>query len=968
MKNFFPITVRRLIALLLVIGLFSTVTQTANAATTPWTSYKTNTATVLYNGTGSTKKVLATVPKGTLLKSNYLSISGTYRKTVYAGKTGYIPLKSLSEYSTMTKIAKTRFLLSADVAIKMSAKSTAQTLKTFKKRDVYYTSTVIKNPYGESWHRVAIDGKLGFIPAGKGTVVPYVTLPADALVTNVSTSLRSYAGVAYGALSSVPKGASLSASGKLGDWYRVSYNGKIGYVLMAHTLAASVKQSTPVNYLLSQSTAVKSAARSSASTVKTLTSGNVYVTSSSVKDASGKVWHRVSIDSKTGYIPAGSGKIIASTSLSGKSYKTTASTLLRSYVGSSYAAVKTVPKGTLVKPTVKIGSWYRISYGGKTGYAYGSTLSPVTMSSVTIPGTRFITERPTAFMSKIDGTGRTLLTLGTGNTVYTTKRATSISGRDYILAKVNGMSGYLLLSNLKETTYSMMPKTMYQPVSTASVRSYAGPAHSVIATADGNDRLIATGRIGDWILVTLDGKKGYVASSELEAAEVLYQKESAIYLTASTVNLTSAPGSGNLVATVPVNNHVLSQQTAWTPDDKHYVKVSINGATGWIEKPFLVPAIRETLSKELLTRTEASLYAYAGTAHTKKADVEKSVRLKATAKIGNFYYVSHEGTYGYVPSSQVVTALAKMSVYEASNVPYTYDQFVATQMTRTPQTDKYRTKVLYVSKGYIKLGGAISSYGGPGYAISGVNLRLTPDETLSPSSLFSSLLKNATVKVYAEEGSFYKITATWMHALKGDVYAAADPVRVDKTSKEYFQFLDLSKSVGVPASTLNKLLVGKGIFEKCTYGACGQAFIDGGKLYGVNEAYLISHALLETGNGTSTLANGVIYNGRKVYNMFGIGAVDSDPLGGGSKRAYEEGWFTPEAAIIGGAKFIGEGYIHNSYPQNTLYKMRWNPVAPGVHQYATDIGWASKQTTRIYDMYQSLGTYTAIFDVPVFVK
>jgi len=111
-----------------------------------------------------------------------------------------------------------------------------------------------------------------------------------------------------------------------------------------------------------------------------------------------------------------------------------------------------------------------------------------------------------------------------------------------------------------------------------------------------------------------------------------------------------------------------------------------------------------------------------------------------------------------------------------------------------------------------------------------------------------------------------------------------------------------------------------------------------------------------------------MYNGRKVYNMFGIGAIDTDPTNSGAARAYAEGWFTPEAAIIGGAKFIGEKYIHNDYPQNTLYKMRWNPAAPGIHQYATDIGWASKQTMNIYNMYQSLGTYTAIFDVPVFMK
>ena len=101
------------------------------------------------------------------------------------------------------------------------------------------------------------------------------------------------------------------------------------------------------------------------------------------------------------------------------------------------------------------------------------------------------------------------------------------------------------------------------------------------------------------------------------------------------------------------------------------------------------------------------------------------------------------------------------------------------------------------------------------------------------------------------------------------------------------------------------------------------------------------------------------------YNMYGIGAVDSSALRSGSEYAYKQGWFTPEAAIIGGAKFIAERYInHTTYKQNTLYKMRWNPARPGTHQYATDIGWAYKQVSNISRLYNLIDTYTLHFDVP----
>ncbi|MGY0204270.1 hypothetical protein ACW7EJ_12280, partial [Acinetobacter soli] len=50
-----------------------------------------------------------------------------------------------------------------------------------------------------------------------------------------------------------------------------------------------------------------------------------------------------------------------------------------------------------------------------------------------------------------------------------------------------------------------------------------------------------------------------------------------------------------------------------------------------------------------------------------------------------------------------------------------------------------------------------------------------------------------------------------------------------------------------------------------------------------------------------------------------------------------------------------ENYVnHPTYKQTTLYKMRFNPDRPGVHQYATDIGWALKQTRRIEHVYNKL--------------
>jgi len=108
-------------------------------------------------------------------------------------------------------------------------------------------------------------------------------------------------------------------------------------------------------------------------------------------------------------------------------------------------------------------------------------------------------------------------------------------------------------------------------------------------------------------------------------------------------------------------------------------------------------------------------------------------------------------------------------------------------------------------------------------------------------------------------------------------------------------------------------------------------------------------------------------NGKTVYNMYGIGAYDATAVTSGAQFAYNAGWFTPQAAIIGGAQFIANGYINAG--QDTLYKMRWNPntaVSKGEasHQYASDIGWASKQVNQIYNLYHLLDSYKLVLDIP----
>lgn len=209
----------------------------------------------------------------------------------------------------------------------------------------------------------------------------------------------------------------------------------------------------------------------------------------------------------------------------------------------------------------------------------------------------------------------------------------------------------------------------------------------------------------------------------------------------------------------------------------------------------------------------------------------------------------------------------------------------------------------------------------------------------------------------------------WEDANYDEIKNAMDPVRLAKDDEYKYQFLLLDQPQYLPVSALNKLLEGKGVLE-----GQGASFSQAAKKYGINEIYLISHALIETGNGTSDLAiGGDIVNGKftnksakKYHNVFGIGAYDNNPLVEGIKYAKEAGWDSVSKAIIGGAKFIGQSYVKAG--QNTLYKMRWNPAHPGTHQYATDINWANLNAQVIKGFYDKMGEVGKYFEIPQYNK
>lgn len=331
---------------------------------------------------------------------------------------------------------------------------------------------------------------------------------------------------------------------------------------------------------------------------------------------------------------------------------------------------------------------------------------------------------------------------------------------------------------------------------------------------------------------------------------------------------------------------------------------------------------------------------------------------------GSWWKISVANRIGYIHKSKVTVG----PIYSYSNYNHTYNEMLEIQYGLNPQTDKYRNNPAYVHKDYIQ----VKQGGFPTKGIVTANTLNVREDMNSNAWIYGTVKLGQELTIIKQVGDWYQIEfSTWRNAKKSDVGTYLNPSNIKQGTTDYFQHLVLSQNAGANAADLeSRILYDKGILK-----GKGQAFVQASVKHKINEIYLISHALLETGNGTSNLANGILVDTvdgksvqpRMVYNMFGIGAIDSCPNTCGAETAYKYGWFTPEASIMGGAEFISSMYInHPTYKQNTLYKMRWNPGKPGTHQYATDIAWGYKQVARIKQLYDLLDHYTLYFDVPVY--
>ncbi|GEM05801.1 hypothetical protein HMI01_27890 [Halolactibacillus miurensis] len=541
----------------------------------------------------------------------------------------------------------------------------------------------------------------------------------------------------------------------------------------------------------------------------------------------------------------------------------------------------------------------------------------------------------------------------------------------HIIVDGKGQTGYIHHSDVE--LYDAENQQSLKGVALNDTNIYTKPAKSSsnLRTYDEGHILYYKTFSNNWyeayIIINGTGKKGYIQKSDVETLD-LSNQQSLRGFALNTAHVYDKASEKSVILRSYSEGHLLYYKTFSTSWYEAYVIINGKGRKGYIPKNSVDNIEDRPVEslRGLATKNRVNIYSRASNKSPSLKSYPEGHILYYKTLTTNWYeatvYVNGQKKKGYIYSGDVETLSSiqnDLNGYADQTKVNIYSKATRnSNILRSYPEGHYLYFKSFSSEWYqafVYLNGAKTI----GYINKG-DIDFQPIKKISYSKYdytFDEMINIQMGRRPQANG-----TGT-INAVRSLVEYYANPSNFRDGEDGFFQFLDLASPAG-----LNPIEVNDNILNSKTGTLAGtaSAFIEAGNRYGINEAYLIAHALHETGNGASQLAQGIEVNGRTVYNMYGTAAYDGTANSSGAQYAYEKNWFTPEAAIIGGAEFVAKNYIHKG--QDTLYKMRWNPDNPGVHQYATHVAWAQIPTARIQRIYNTLSSYVLIYDVPKFIN
>ena len=796
-------------------------------------------------------------------------------------------------------------------------------------------------------------------------------------IVNVDSNLRVREGASLQStvIGYLVNGEVVNIKGETEEWYRIDFKGHEAYVskeyIEVNTLskASRTVQKGQVYNTDGVGLNVRQAASSTSAKIGILKDGEVVQINSKSGD-----WYNISYGNKTGFVHSQYIKLIQTTEsgtntniTKGKVNNITSNLRVRQAPSTSALTIGYLLSGQEVEITGESGDWYKINFNGKVGYSHKDYItkisngssgssnnnsgSTVTEKDGTVNATEGLRVREGAGTNtKILGVlnhGSSVKIVDTNGSWYKIKYGSGYGyvHKDYIKVTSSGSTGSTGSgSQNNNSSNNNSGSTVTEKDGTVNateglrVREGAGTNTKILGVLNHGSSVKIIDTNGSWYKIKYGSGYGYVhkdyvtiktSSNDNNTQEKpdnkpeVVVKKGEVYNTGSNLRVRSAANTNSIVLGYLVDGtkvDIIGSEGNW-------YKINFKDKIGFVSKDY-VRLVDEKPTPPVVPPVTPEVPEDKPQIPDEKPEENLKVISIGSVNVSNLNVRSGAGTNHSIKGSVNLNHIVEIVGEE--NGWYKI---------------KYKDNTAYVSSKYINISTGASNYG------------LTVDKFAE--------LQFPKLNMVQKNGK-------WVNASLEDIKYYMNPDNfINDVSK--YMFMKLNYVDGIPMSVINEVIQGRGILS-----GKGNAFLEGAKKYNVNVMYLLSHARLETGNGTSTLSNGVLVTEvdgvpvepRVVYNMYGVGAIDSDPLRGGSEYAYKQGWFTPELAIAEGASWISKNYINSTkYNQNTLYKMRWNmsSTSIGWHQYASDIAWAEKQA-RIMAPYLERCGVAFEFDIPTFVK
>ena len=500
-------------------------------------------------------------------------------------------------------------------------------------------------------------------------------------------------------------------------------------------------------------------------------------------------------------------------------------------------------------------------------------------------------------------------------------------------------------------------------VTATSLNVRSGPATSYTTkfiVNKGDNVTVEDSADGWYKITTKDGKNGWASSKYIQTSQ---NTTTTKVVSVSSLNMRSGPSTSyNIieVLTKDTQVEVISVEDGWA-------KIKYNSKTGYVSNQYLSDKkVEEVTQIKYVNATTLNVRSGPSTTYSIIDTLKQDAKVEVISIENNWAKIKHNNEIGYVSAEylsdkKVETIQIKyvnattLNVRSGPDTTYeiltTYKYGQEVKVVNISEDKewakiKYNDEYAYVSNKYLvdKLEADSENNDSNTGSITGTFENVNCSFSTMVDYEYKLSLQGFN-KIRANLSTNYSNSSAYVKATREDLSKYLNPETFSTNATGKLQFLRIDKyREGITASELNQFF-SKYCKSNSVFLNKGQAFIDAAKKYNLDVTYLVAASMVETGYGSSTLAQGVYVttpSGEqvKVYNFFGISAFDGTAVPSAANYAYQKGWTSIDKTIEGSAQWIAGNYIHNSkYKQNTLYKMRWSYNTG--HQYATDVNWAN---------------------------